>query len=56
MAFAGYRRADNPVNSLELARKPENIDASTGEGVGEGLANLAEAYNCIAHNVSPIWC
>ena len=30
------------------------FDVFTGEGVGEGLAYLAESYDCIAHDVSPI--
>ena len=25
------------------------VDVFTGEGVGEGLAYLAESYNCVAH-------
>src|ERR1700693_2051371 len=26
-----------------------HVDVFTGEGVGEGLAYLAESYNCVAH-------
>ena len=36
------------------AARDANVDVSTGEGVGEGLPDLTESYNCIAHNVSPI--
>jgi hypothetical protein len=30
------------------------VDVFTGEGVGKGLAYLAESYNRVAHNASPI--
>jgi hypothetical protein len=36
------------------AARDGHVDVFTGEGVGEGLTYLAESYNCIAHNVSPI--
>ena len=38
------------------ATRNGNFDVLTGKGVGECLAYLAESYNCIAHNVFPIWC
>src|SRR6202020_805890 len=30
------------------------VDVFSGEGVGEGLADLAESYNCVAHIFS-LW-
>jgi hypothetical protein len=36
------------------ATRNGNVDVFTGEGVGEGLAYLAESYNRIAHDASPI--
>ena len=38
------------------ATRDGHFDVLTGKGVGEGLAYLAESYNCIFHNVSPIAC
>ena len=35
------------------AARNGHVDVSTGEGMGEGLADLTEANNCIAHNISP---
>src|SRR6202161_1742927 len=31
------------------ATRNGHVDVFTGEGVGEGLAYLAESYNCVAH-------
>jgi hypothetical protein len=36
------------------AARDDHVDVSTGEGVGEGLTYLAESYNRIAHDASPI--
>src|ERR1700733_10318329 len=33
-----------------------HFDVLTSKGVGESLAYLAESYNCVFHNVSPIAC
>src|ERR1700689_2835260 len=38
------------------ATRDGHLDVLTGKGVGEGLAYLAESYNCIFHNVFPIAC
>src|ERR1700687_439845 len=36
------------------AARDGHVDVFTGEGLGEGLAHLAESYNCVAHNFS-LW-
>jgi hypothetical protein len=36
------------------AARDGHVDVFTGEGVGEGLADLTESYDRIAHNGSPI--
>jgi hypothetical protein len=36
------------------ATRDGHVDVLTGKGVGDGLAYLAESYNRIAHNASPI--
>src|ERR1700726_2230500 len=36
------------------AARDGHVDVFTGEGLGEGLAYLAESYNCVAHNFS-LW-
>src|SRR3984957_11658144 len=38
------------------AARDGHVDVFTGEGVGEGLADLTESYNRVAHNASPISC
>ncbi len=30
--------------------------AVAGKRLGKSVADLAEPYDCIAHNASPIWC
>jgi len=48
-----------PVIAQRLGRpaaRDGHVDVFTGEGVGEGLAYLAESHNCIFHNVFPISC
>ena len=50
----GSNRPEPPSPTLRPpAARDGNVDVFTGEG-GEGLAYLAESYNCLAHNVSPI--
>src|SRR6202451_4281229 len=36
------------------AARDGHVDVFTGKGEGEGLTYLAESYNRIAHNASPI--
>jgi hypothetical protein len=52
------RGANRPSLRCQRLGRPAtrdcHVDVLTGKGVVEGLANLAESYNCIAHKVSPV--
>src|SRR3546814_17847275 len=36
------------------AARDGHLDVLAGESLGESLANLAETYNCVTHDTSPI--
>jgi hypothetical protein len=48
------RKHERGGHSPRAAARDGHVDVFTGEGVGEGLADLTESYNRIAHNGSPI--
>src|ERR1700682_5496010 len=55
-----YRGSNCPSLRCQRLGRPaardDNVDFFTGEGVSQGLAYLAESYNCIFHNVFPMSC
>src|ERR1700678_2429663 len=58
--FGDDRGSNRPSLRCQRPGRPPtrdgHLDVLTGKGVGEGLAYLAESYNCIFHNVFPIAC
>src|SRR3546814_1963386 len=53
----GSYRGRGGCKALRLARSCHGyVDTAPGKCPGQGLADLAEADDCIIHNISPILC